>query len=128
MTMIATVKRARAATRAPAAFFPSRRLFLKAGVAAGGGLLLQAVIPASVRGAAAAAAPEPTALNAFVRIAPDGIVTIMAKNPEIGQGVKTMLPMVIAEELDADWKAVRIEQAPLDAAKYGRQFAGGSQA
>ena len=111
---------------------PSRRLFLKAGLAAGGGLLLQAALPGTAHAAASAPltppANEDAALTAFVRIAPDGVVTIMSKNPEIGQGIKTMLPMVIAEELDADWKDVRIEQAPVDAAVFGRQFAGGSMA
>ena len=105
----------------------SRRAFLKVTAIAGGGLLLRAMLPAVAHAADAAAAPAAT-LNAFVRIAPDGIVTIMSKNPEIGQGIKTMLPMLIAEELDVDWKNVRIEQAGLDTAKYGAQFAGGSMA
>jgi isoquinoline 1-oxidoreductase beta subunit len=104
----------------------SRRTFLKVGAAAGGGLLLTARF--GVLRAAGLEAARPTALNAFVRIAPDGIVTITAKNPEIGQGVKTMLPMLVAEELDVDWKDVRIEQADLDPASYGQQFAGGSRA
>jgi len=104
----------------------TRRGFLRATAAIGGGLLLEAMLPPLARAAMPEATPAP--LTAFIRIAPDGIVTIMSKNPEIGQGIKTMLPMVIAEELDADWKTVRIEQAPLDAAKYGSQFAGGSMA
>jgi isoquinoline 1-oxidoreductase subunit beta len=113
---------------------PSRRAFLQASVAASGGLMLTAILPGFARAAVsgmagpADAALNAATLNAYVHIAPDGIVTIMAKNPEIGQGVKTMLPMLIAEELDADWDKVKIEQADLDAAKYGDQFAGGSEA
>ena len=103
----------------------SRRFFLKATAVAGGGLLLHAMLPLPVHAAAGVAAPAP--LNAFIRIAPDGIVTIMSKNPEVGQGIKTSLPQVIAEELDVAWKNVRIEQAPLDEAKFGPQVAGGSR-
>src|SRR6516164_2033949 len=126
-------KRARASTTgAVTSFSSSRRIFLKASVTAGGGLLLQAVLPplvqVAIADALAAPADQAASLNAYIRIAPDGIVTIMSKNPEIGQGIKTMLPMVIAEELDVAWENVRIEQAPFDAAKYGRQYAGGSRA
>ena len=103
----------------------NRRGFLKASVLAGGGLLLSSHFePLDAAGSAASEA----SLNAFVRITPDGVVTIVAKNPEIGQGVKTMLPMLIAEELDVDWKDVRVEQAPLDTTRYQEQWAGGSTA
>jgi isoquinoline 1-oxidoreductase beta subunit len=101
----------------------SRRDFLKAGVVSGGLVLAFSIAPKA--GAAEAGAK---ALNAYVRIAPDGIVTITAKNPEVGQGIKTSLPMMIAEELDVDWANVRIAQADNDPALYGRQFAGGSMA
>ena len=123
-----------AAPASGSACFPvsSRRTFLKVSAVAGGGLLLQAMLKPLTQTAMADSLTTPvggsTSLNAFIRIAPDGIVTIMSKNPEIGQGIKTMLPMVIAEELDVDWKDVRIEQALLDAARYGEQFAGGSTA
>ena len=100
----------------------SRRDLLKASVI-GGGLVLSFRIAAKAEAAETAGAQ---ALNAYVRVAPNGIVTIMAKNPEIGQGVKTSLPMMIAEELDVAWENVRIEQADNDPKLYSRQFAGGS--
>src|SRR5450631_710761 len=103
----------------------SRRAFLRAGVAVGGGLLLDFSLPGVVRARADTSASAST-LSAFVQIANDGAVTIISKNPEIGQGIKTMLPMLIAEELDVDWSDVHIEQALSDPAKYGAQFAGGS--
>lgn len=102
---------------------PSRRLFLKTGAAVGGGLLLSFNLPGAGRAEGEAAANP---FNAFVRIAPDGTVTIAAKRPEIGQGIKTSMPMLIAEELDVDWSRVRIEQAPIDAKVFGEQSAGGS--
>jgi len=100
----------------------SRREILK--TAGAGGLVLSFSIAS--KAGAQGAAPQP--INAYVRVAPDGTVTIVNKNPEIGQGIKTMLPMLIAEELDASWDKVRIEQADNDPKVYGRQFAGGSMA
>jgi len=106
----------------------ARRNFLKVSLAAGGGLLLTASIPTFAKAATLGApGPDAVALGAYLHIAPDGKVTITAKNPEVGQGVKMMLPMLIAEELDADWADVQIEQADLDR-RYPGQTAGGSTA
>jgi isoquinoline 1-oxidoreductase beta subunit len=101
--------------------FPSSRRDILKSIAAGS-LIIPFAIPA--RGFAAETA-GPAKLNAYLGIAPDGIVTIASRKPEIGQGIKTSLPMLIAEELDADWKNVRIEEARLDPA-FGNQATGGS--
>ena len=106
-----------------------RREFLRVGAIAGGGLLLASYLePLEALGTLAGSAPADLVPNAFIRITPQGLVTIVAKNPEIGQGVKTMLPMLIAEELDVDWKNVRVEQAPFDSSRFENQWAGGSTA
>ena len=108
------------------AFTVDRRTFLKVTASVGGSLLFSACLESQTQAVGAQSSVfEP---NAFIRLSPDGMVTIIAKNPEIGQGVKTALPMLIADELDVEWKQVRIEQALADQARYGRQFAGGSLA
>lgn len=105
----------------------NRREFLKATTLAGGGLMLSVTVPPLVK-----AADEPATavtsgeLNAFVKISSDGTITIFASNPEMGQGVSTALPMIIAEEMGAKWEDVVVEQAPVDSTRFGRQSAGGS--
>jgi len=112
-----------------------RRQFLKVSAAAGGGLLfgfnfmsceskpaIAEFLPPEIQ------MPEVwNEMNGFLKIGENGIVTIKSPNPEIGQNVKTAMPMIIAEELDVDWANVVVEQAPLDTEKYQRQIAGGSQ-
>ena len=116
----------------------SRRTFLRVSVSAAGGLLVCVGWERAADGAAGAAAGQPvdasSALqaaafqpNAFVRIDPDDTVTIWSRNPDMGEGVKTALSMIIADELDAEWARVRIENAPLDRA-FGPQGVGGSDA
>jgi len=103
----------------------SRRSFLKFTGLAGGGLVIGFHI-GDENTASAADAGKGFAPNAFVSIARDGVITIYSKNPEIGQGIKTAFPMIIAEELDADWSQVHVEQSAISSA-YGQQVAGGSR-
>ncbi len=102
-----------------------RRSFLKLTALAGGGFALDLYLT-PLTAAQDPATPELTP-QAFIHIAPDGVTTIMARASESGQGMRTMLPMLIAEELDVDWKDVRVEQAELNEKIYGHQFSGGSQ-
>jgi hypothetical protein len=102
----------------------NRRAFLKVVIMASGSLMI-GVTKASTA-TIAKAAGEPWIPNLYVRIDRDGRITIVSKNPEAGQGVKTALPMVVAECLEVDWKTVHVEQAPLDD-RYGRQVVGGSR-
>jgi isoquinoline 1-oxidoreductase beta subunit len=105
----------------------SRRNFLRVSALAGGGMLI-AVHLDGVADVFAQFRTPPLSPNAFIKIMPDGVVTIVAKNPEVGQGVKTSMVMLIAEELDVDFTDIRIEQADVDMQKYGPQNAGGSTA
>lgn len=109
----------------------SRRNFLKTSALAGGGML----IGFNLFNACAPEAKPPVDIsklnfndfNAFIKISDEGYVTIFSPNPEIGQGVKTSMPMIIAEELDVPWDKVNVAQGVLDSKNYQRQVAGGSQ-
>ncbi|MGB5891403.1 MAG: molybdopterin cofactor-binding domain-containing protein [Thermoanaerobaculia bacterium] len=108
----------------------SRRTFLEIGTSTAGGLLVSFYLPGCGRReediAMVTAPVELFELNAFVEIDTDGRVTLTSPVPEVGQGVKTSLPMILAEELDVEWERVRVAQAEADGEKYGWQTAGGS--
>jgi isoquinoline 1-oxidoreductase beta subunit len=106
----------------------SRRSFLRVTALTGGGMMIALHLDPSEALAQFGGPAAPLLPVSFIKIAADGAVTIVSKNPEIGQGIKNMLPMIIADELDADWSRVTIEQADVDATKYGSQIAGGSTA
>ena len=109
----------------------SRRNFLKTSILAGGGMLIgfnlitackpEAIMPVDIKKL------NFNDFNAFIKISNEGYVTIFSPNPEIGQGVKTSMPMIIAEELDVEWNKVNVVQGVLDTNNFKRQMAGGSQ-
>jgi isoquinoline 1-oxidoreductase subunit beta len=103
----------------------SRRAFLRSGAAAGGVLVVGAMIPGCGREPAPRSS-APFAPNAWVRITQDGLVTVVVDRSEMGQGVATALPMLVAEELDADWSKVRFEFAPANPA-YANPLFGAAQ-
>ncbi len=104
----------------------NRRSFLKASALAGGGLMLEFALPSTLSAQELGTLVGSKELNVFVQIASDGQITIYSHTPEMGQGIKTTLPMIIAEEMGANWEDVQVINAPLDASKFGMQGAGGS--
>jgi isoquinoline 1-oxidoreductase beta subunit len=111
----------------------TRRNFIKLAATAGGGLMLgfhwNDSAASSVEVVSDAAIAEGNiSFNSYLSISPDGIITIFSPNPELGQNIKTSFPMIVAEELDADWSKVSVVQAALDTKKFERQVTGGSGA
>lgn len=107
-----------------------RRSFIKISALAGGGMLVGfnwMATSCNANSSKGLAVPDEWfKINGYLKIGENGVVTIMSPNPEIGQNVKTSMPMIVAEELDVDWTKVLVEQAPLDTSIFNRQLAGGS--
>ncbi|KIC94264.1 xanthine dehydrogenase family protein molybdopterin-binding subunit [Flavihumibacter solisilvae] len=106
----------------------SRRSFLRSSLLAGGGLMISFTWFAETAAGTSNGTdlPEWIEINGYIKITPDNIIKILNPNPEFGQNVMTSLPMIVAEELDADWQKVVIEMGPHDNVKLGPQFTGGS--
>jgi isoquinoline 1-oxidoreductase subunit beta len=117
---------------APECINESRRHFLKIGAVAGGGLLIGFHLPLANRAGVAEAAASEFVLNAWIRIDADDTVTLRVASSEMGQGVYTAIPMLLAEELECDWARIKVEMAPADKAYtnplIGQQLTGGSTA
>ena len=111
----------------------SRRDFIKLGLATGGGLVLgfnwssSSASSFDIINGSALPAGEVN-FNSYLSISPDDVITIFSPNPELGQNIKTSFPMIVAEELEADWSKVKVLQAPLDSKRFERQLTGGSGA
>ena len=120
------------AGNAGAVFRPGRRAFLKASAVAGGGLLIGFHLPLANRAGEAQAATNEFIPNAWIRIDANGTVTLRVASSEMGQGVYTAIPMLLAEELECDWARIQVEMAPADKAYtnplIGMQLTGGSTA
>ena len=121
----ALMREVRSAPATNASLTVGRRTFFKLAGAGAAGLVLGFRIGDAAFAAETAGGTD-QAMNAFIRIAPDNTITIYSKSPEIGQGIKTSFGVIIAEELDADWTHVVMEQADINSAAYGYQGAGGS--
>lgn len=111
----------------------NRRNFIKLAATAGGGLILGFQWSASAAAKMTVVSKETLAagdvnFNSYLSISPDDVITIFSPNPELGQNIKTSFPMIVAEELDADWTKVKVLQAPLDTTRFQRQLTGGSGA
>jgi len=104
----------------------TRRGFIKLTGVAGGGFVLALSLGPAGKALAQTASKADASLNPYVQIRADGKVVLFAKNPDVGQGVKTSLPLIVAEELDADWDKVEVRQSIISAELYGLQLAGGS--
>ncbi len=107
-----------------------RRSFLKSSAIAGGGMMISFTWLSSFRLEDKINDPDLAKqwieMNGYIKITPDNIIKILNPNPEFGQNVMTSLPMIVAEELDADWQKVMVEMGPHDSVKLGPQFTGGS--
>ena len=108
-----------------------RRAFLRTSAAAGGGLLIGLYVPAAKAALSPQGPPPPPIVPfAYLKIAPDDAITVIANHSEMGQGIYTTLPMLLNEELQADWSKIRVESAPVDAVYnhtvFGMQMTGGS--
>ena len=107
-----------------------RRSFIKFSALAGGGLLVGVYADSEIfaqRGGPVGA-PAPVNPNVYITVHPDNTFTLIAKNPETGQGMRNALPMTIADELDVAWKQVKVQHAACNPTLYGQQIEGGSTA